>query len=294
MVSPFPMKRSPFTTKSLEFCSGAVPLRERVHRHSRGAQAAGAKDKRIELLNTHSTPGSASTAANKGPLGIVSFGWRMDRFDRVERTFGISACCCKCPRDAVSLLHDVLTPLRTTTSSLKLPASHEGFAALVKARYSDFIVHEIDRNGNVACLDCIEVQDGPTNEQTTEISSSGSNQEKETPADGNVEGARKLKRKLSDVDEDSLLKKDKPDGETAPTSEVDWDNCGHELSKLVNAETSKEVVSFLRSVEVGDNQEKKFFTLPAISDKEIRRSIHMLIKSPLFSEIALADNHEGR
>ena len=185
----------------------------------------------------------------------------MDRFDKVERQFGISATC----------------------------SSHEGFAALVKARYSDFVVHEIDRNGNVACLDSVE-------EPTAEIlSSSGGNQETEqSPADGNVDEAKQLKRKLSDVEEDSLLKKNKPDGETAPPPEVDWDSCEQELSKLVNDGTSKEVVLFLKSVEVGTNQEKKFFTLPAIADKQIRRSIYMLVKSPLLNKVALADNHEGR
>lgn len=176
----------------------------------------------------------------------------------------------------------------------KPSASHEGFAALVKARYSDFVVHEIDRNGNVACLDSVEILAGPTNEQANERSPSGDNKEKGTPTGGNADGAKKLKRKLSDAEEDSLLKKNKPDGETTPPSEVDWDNCGQELSKLVDEETSKEVVLFLKSVEVGDNREKKFFTLPTISDKQIRRSIHMLIKSPLLNKIALADNHEGR
>lgn len=84
----------------------------------------------------------------------------------------------------------------------------------------------------------------------------------------------------------------------APTG--DWDSRKAEFSKLVGDGPAQDLISFLqtheteKSNEPADGDVKKFYTLPLIAEKQVRRSVHFLIKSPSFSSLARADNHEGR
>ncbi len=76
---------------------------------------------------------------------------------------------------------------------------------------------------------------------------------------------------------------------------TNWDSCKQDLTNLIGEKPAQELVSFLRQGETDDsNVVDKFYILPEISEKEVRRSIHLLIKSPSFSSIARADNADGR
>ncbi|KAL7541887.1 hypothetical protein ACHAWF_007042 [Thalassiosira exigua] len=170
---------------------------------------------------------------------------------------------------------------------------HEGFAAVVKARYSDFVVHEVDLNGNVARLESLDTPPTGKSVDTTNAT-----------AEAVAEVTRK--RKLSGIDELSVQgavadakSSNNNSGDVEKTSVINWETCMQELSPLIEDIHAKEVVSFLKGHESASEKEKddnsqKFYTLPLISDKQVRRSIHMLVKSASFNSIALADNHEGK
>eukprot|EP00584_Thalassiosira_punctigera_P017562 CAMPEP_0172554680 /NCGR_PEP_ID=MMETSP1067-20121228/55866_1 /TAXON_ID=265564 ORGANISM="Thalassiosira punctigera, Strain Tpunct2005C2" /NCGR_SAMPLE_ID=MMETSP1067 /ASSEMBLY_ACC=CAM_ASM_000444 /LENGTH=743 /DNA_ID=CAMNT_0013343097 /DNA_START=257 /DNA_END=2488 /DNA_ORIENTATION=+ len=193
-----------------------------------------------------------------------------NRYDDLERKFGISAYC----------------------------SPHEGFAAVVKARYSDFLVHEVDLNGNIARLESLETP--LCNDSKVEVSA-----EANTNANA-AENTRK--RKKIDSADDPIPDSDNKcsnsgsggsEAQTAPST--DWDNRNQDLSKLIGDNPAEELVLFLKQHEADDkgniaagNNVQKFYTLPIITDKQIRRSIHFLIKSGAFSSMARADNHEGR
>mmetsp|Transcript_37348 Transcript_37348/g.76206 ORF Transcript_37348/g.76206 Transcript_37348/m.76206 type:complete len:700 (+) Transcript_37348:74-2173(+) len=165
---------------------------------------------------------------------------------------------------------------------------HDGFAAVVKARYSDFIVHEVDLNGNIARLDKLETSapaeavSTPMQVETKEESNAG---------DAN-ENSRKRKLSESAADVPSADSKKESDDNAANKTEVvvDWNSFTESLCKLVGDDTGKEVIAFLQQ----DEPAEQFYTLPQISDKQVRRSIHQLIKSAEFNSVVRADNHEGR
>lgn len=120
------------------------------------------------------------------------------------------------------------------------------------------------------------------------------------------------KRKLSESAEDKpahaaaiktdeeVVKKDEP-------KVVDWDSCKQDLVNLIGETPANELISFLQQHESTTNESKmdddnnkikeevqKYYTLPLISDKQVRRSIHVLIKSLSFNRIAKADNADGK
>ena len=166
---------------------------------------------------------------------------------------------------------------------------HDGFAAVVKARYSDFIVHEVDLNGNIARLDKLETS-APAEAASTPM-------QVETKEESNAGDANEnsRKRKLSESAADGPSadsdKKESDDNAANKTEVVvDWDSFTESLCKLVGDDTGKEVIAFLQK----DEPAEQFYTLPQISDKQVRRSIHQLIKSAEFNSVVRADNHEGR
>ena len=144
----------------------------------------------------------------------------------------------------------------------------------------------VDVNGNIARLEGLETPNSDKAE--TPKDDDGKTESATIIGDGNPK-----KRKLDES----------ADGSTATTNAIeksstttDWDSGKAELTKLLGEETSQEVISFLQSNDETSNTkaDKKFYTLPLITDKQIRRSIHVLIKSPVLSSVARADNHDGR
>eukprot|EP00986_Skeletonema_menzelii_P003370 scaffold1028_cov157-Skeletonema_menzelii.AAC.13 len=162
---------------------------------------------------------------------------------------------------------------------------HEGFAAVVKARYSDFIVHEVDLNGNVARLDKIE---------TSAPAESSSTPMQVEPKEDSIAGDAAVnenyrKRKLSESAVDGASAEKESEGATSK-AEVDLNSFKESLCDLVGDQTGNEVIAFLQQ----DEPTEQFYTLPVIDDKQVRRSIHQLIKSAEFNSAVRANNHEGR
>ncbi len=173
-------------------------------------------------------------------------------------------------------------------------SSHDGFAAVVKARYSDFLVHEVDLNGNVARLDKLETADDEAKAKNSS----------DIPS-GDENNSRKRKHEESatvvtaDIAEtvDSSSKKDSDDTSNNTAVNVNWESFTDSLCKIVGAVVGKEAIAFLQQKEddmsESDNAEQ-FYTLPAIADKQVRRSVHQLMKSPEYSSLVRANNHDGR
>jgi len=123
-------------------------------------------------------------------------------------------------------------------------------------------------------------------------------------ADNHVDGNRK--RKLSESAENKPLATIKTDEEVKEDElkDVDWDSRKQDLVNLIGETPANELISFLQQHESSTNESKmdddnkeegqKHYTLPLISDKQVRRSIHVLIKSPSFNSIAKADNDDGK
>ena len=135
----------------------------------------------------------------------------------------------------------------------------------------------VDLNGNIARFDKLEVPKD-TNE---------GNDRKRPKLEENSSNAMPSSKEAVSVEHEAE--------EEAAT--FDWDACKQEIVKLIDETAADELIMFLKS---NDNEEPpkdddiKFYTLPVISDKQVRRSIHQYIKSPAVSSIARADNHEGK
>ena len=219
-----------------------------------------------------------------------------DGYDAIEKKFGISA----------------------------YASPHQGFAAVVKARYSDFIVREgkfaisklfgimfmhlcinldvffiltkhrdviiqtVDLNGNIARLEKLEVPKHISKSDPNSASICASE------TDGNDRKRAKLVPSSEEATKPTDAAEEKNSDDNAS---FDWDNCKHEFTKFMDESTAHAVTSFLQfnsNEHPPKSDDTKFYTLPVIPDKQIRRSIHQFIKSPVMSSIARADNHEGR
>lgn len=161
----------------------------------------------------------------------------------------------------------------------------DGFAAVVKARYSDFVVHEVDLHGNVARLDKLEEVSAQEEGSTpTQVEA-----KEESNADSSANENSK-KRKLSESAVDDASGGKEESDAVASKTEVDWNSFTESVCKLVGDNTGKEASLFLQQ----DEPTEQFYTLPVIADKQVRRSIHQLIKSAEFNSVVRANNHEGR
>ncbi|KAL7479171.1 hypothetical protein ACHAW6_004915 [Cyclotella cf. meneghiniana] len=202
----------------------------------------------ISLFGRHLLHGADSHAERTRDITLTM----SDQYDSIEKKFGISA----------------------------YASPHEGFAAVVKARYSDFIVHEVDLNGNMACLGSLEVP---------EVISA--------PTDNNESSTNDRKRKLQATSDSPTESSNNVEDKVEEIAPVDWDYCKKECAKLFDETTAEELIAFLQShtdESSPKEDDTKFYTLPLISDKQTRRSIHQLVKSTAMSSIARADNHEGK
>mmetsp|Transcript_31966 Transcript_31966/g.48634 ORF Transcript_31966/g.48634 Transcript_31966/m.48634 type:complete len:499 (+) Transcript_31966:190-1686(+) len=150
-----------------------------------------------------------------------------------------------------------------------------GFAAVLKARYSDFLVHETNRNGEIARLESLEAPKEPGDE-TGVVTESES------------KDSRKRKFPGDEIDEES-----------SPPEEI-WDVATEELAALVGEESAKNAVKVVRfwenNVEIEDEGEtkySKFAELPEVKEKERRKEIHQWIRNN-FSKYAVGDSHGGK
>lgn len=125
--------------------------------------------------------------------------------------------------------------------------SVQGFSAVVKARYSDFLVHEVRLDGVMAKLTCRDIPgaDRPAETEATTV---------------------KSKENIS-----------------APVSSDEvWKSLESKLTEMINdADCAQKVMTLLTAHNERRPCEDKYITLPAL-DKEQRRSIHNWIRESLY------------
>lgn len=168
---------------------------------------------------------------------------------------------------------------------------HEGFAAAVKARYSDFIVHEVNIQGEMARL--ISMESNLKGEDTTTRDNFITDGKRSmTISEDDLNDPKR--KKLNDENHKLPDTPSNLNSSTASLQEIQT-----KLTHLVGEEIAKQVVELIRhwescQEEKGEeqdqsNQHAKFITLPLIQDKDTRKEIHMLIKSDLMKPFVVAD-----
>lgn len=182
------------------------------------------------------------------------------------------------------------------------PKDHTGFSAVVKARYSDFVVHEVGLDGTVARLDSLS-----TDIVTVPSSSSSSKDPPKSESGGGDDlptraTDRKRKRDSNNNEDEERDNKASQDGQAPP--ELDWTNLEADFSKIVGHETAQRVVQFfnndtekLRKQQLTTEkitEEPLFVELRPIQDKNIRRQVHQWIKSSALHAVATADTADDK
>ena len=177
-----------------------------------------------------------------------------------------------------------------------------GFTAVLKARYSDFIVKEVDLDGNLAVLDSISIPvlPAPVIESEADLDNGGCGEEKgEGGWNDNDHDDEPVNKKLKvEVHADDNNKEgNKLCGFDAEEAEV-------ELAKLVGSHHAKSTIDMLKfwnGIDVDDDDKtneksgvSKNCTMPLIDEKEKRKGLHLLIRSPLFAPFAVADTVEQK
>jgi len=192
-------------------------------------------------------------------------------------------------------------------------SKNKGFAAVLKARYSDFIVHEVGLDSKVAYLESLkdnllkgeeiieqELSNVGNKRLNNTVATDASTKDKE-----NSPVRKKLKREENDGKDNNDTVSKNNDGKEDNTSVDNYSLLEQARAKLflLVGESANGAIEFLKknqktttalinSKDIHDN--KKYFSLPRIEDKEKRKSIHMLIRSDLLKKEAVADTDDKK
>ena len=164
--------------------------------------------------------------------------------------------------------------------SMYLSSPNDGFSGVLKARYSDFVVHEVGLDGRVARLDSLSADI---------IKDENGNDDKEKEEE---DSNATRKRKIDEVDEADK----KP---LAPS----WEALQTEFSQIVGEDPAQKAIQFLKEDfqkasdqsqtegEAKDTtiKEQLYVALPPIEDKDTRKKVHQWIKSSSLAPFATAD-----
>ncbi|GKY96822.1 hypothetical protein MPSEU_000641400 [Mayamaea pseudoterrestris] len=155
-----------------------------------------------------------------------------------------------------------------------------GFSAVLKARYSDFVVHEVASDGTVARLTCVEprlITDPPLSQQPAEPPKAKEDQ----AADETNEKKRKHEEEVNE-----------------PVANPDWEALQRSFAELVGVEASVATMQFLKSIEAHSSAETEStaikpdeeadkaqpqynVSLPPVTDKKIRKTVHEWVRENL-------------
>jgi tRNA pseudouridine13 synthase len=177
----------------------------------------------------------------------------------------------------------VKTMLDPTETSMGITsyrsADIPGFSAVLKGRYSDFIVHEVGTNGDLAVLTTLDatIEGHTPKDPVPDDRKRKRDTQEETP----------LKNPLTDPPKESL---------TDESEEPDWELLKAELIPLIDGEEdsisseqrAENVKIFL---EQDPDPSLMFMSVRASSDKQKRKALHEWIRSRL-AKLALADTSE--
>mmetsp|Transcript_17753 Transcript_17753/g.20450 ORF Transcript_17753/g.20450 Transcript_17753/m.20450 type:complete len:744 (-) Transcript_17753:51-2282(-) len=186
-----------------------------------------------------------------------------------------------------------------------------GFAAVLKARFSDFLVHETNNNGEVAILDSLKIpnekedsiskkeEEAPSKKEEASSKKgeeAHSKKGEETPSKKEEEAPSKKAEESSQKEEDLRESKKRKHSGNEDGDEDIWIRAKKRLTSWVGEDPAKNVVKLIRAWEDGPKTAEwsgKFVELPKIEEKEKRKEIHQWIRGS-FSKYACADTHEGQ
>ena len=171
------------------------------------------------------------------------------------------------------------------------PSSVSGFSAVVKARYSDFLVHEIDLDGNIAKLTSLEVPKSEPTPASSEVEKTTEVVEESKPPAPTKDGTEETPAAKDDDNNKMEVEK-----ESNQPSLAEFEP---QLTKLIdNTEISKNVIQLLEShnkaaatPEGGEAPTEKFVTLPAL-EKQQRKAVHEWVRNSL--KCGRADTLDGK
>jgi hypothetical protein len=155
----------------------------------------------------------------------------------------------------------------------------QGFDAVSKARYSDFIVREVNLAGRIARLESLYPEMAHEKDARNKADANGDNKldtQQEAVKDssngndndnGATDSERKRKRDKADA---------KSDLSTGSKPSLDWTTLTTQLVTMLGSETAHNVADFFQT-----NSQDKFICLPPCPDKEIRKACHAWIKDQL-------------
>ena len=170
-----------------------------------------------------------------------------------------------------------------------------GFSAVLKGRYSDFVVHEVDWNGMVARLTSQTLLNDASNSNSANKEDTDTKREDEMSGKDGTGGAGNCADKTESQSDTArnnldLKRKHEDDG-------FDWQALESQLSKKIDDETvARTVMSMLQLHESSDSTESveegsKFVSLPSLTDKQTRKAIHEWVRSTL--TCARSDTMDG-
>ena len=188
-------------------------------------------------------------------------------------------------------------------------SSISGFTAVVKARYSDFLVHEIDLDGTVATLTSLEVPQTKSSSSSaaaatiiappTKPPSATIQEEVKAAETTTIPTTTTTPKKIPTTAEKSgdKMEVEKEDANAnaadAGKKSSPFDEFESQLSELIdNPEVAKNVMVLLESHENPDKTtDEKFVVLPAL-EKQQRKSVHEWVRNAL--TCAHADTLDGK
>ncbi|CAB9513576.1 Multisubstrate pseudouridine synthase 7 [Seminavis robusta] len=196
--------------------------------------------------------------------------------------------------------------------SVYLSPDHVGFSAVLKARYSDFVVHEVGWDGALATLSSANNNNNDNDGQDPEDKPQNPNTETQNDKSDKTDKKRKREEQDSsnttkaEEEENGAAnsKSQKTDDQKSPGNDNDkttkeetpWENLQTEFAKIVGPKEAQTVLDFLKQDATAEKQQqeeetkaKLFVALPPIADKDTRRQVHQWIKSSAIHAIATAD-----
>lgn len=171
-------------------------------------------------------------------------------------------------------------------------SSISGFTAVVKARYSDFLVHEIDMDGNVAKLTSLEVPKTESVAPTATIIAPPTKPPSATIKE-EVKAAEPTTTTTAEKSGDKMEVEKEDANADVETKSSPFDEFESQLAKLIdNPEVAKKVMVLLESHENPEKTtDEKFVVLPAL-EKQQRKSVHEWVRNAL--SCAHADTLDGK
>jgi tRNA pseudouridine13 synthase len=176
-------------------------------------------------------------------------------------------------------------------------SSHDGFAAVLKARFSDFCVHEVDMDGNLAELLSVSgsTEDNDAHDKSNVSTPSCGDNNKKICPEVSVSGTDPLLPKLAPHDL-STLDNDQSDDMIRKRLQ----KAQVQLATIVGEVEASRAVQMLLywSLQIkpssAEMEPSKYHAFPILEDKEQRKKLHLTLKGPSISPYAVADTLDSQ